>query len=99
MIQNVDLNVNPLKKTIQEDSMKQVKVTAVNRVFRRIAVVACVAALGVGAAACGDNSVTPQSPSGGTTPAAGTTAKAGTTPSAVTTPSATTNPNSGGAGF
>ena len=77
---------------IQEDQMNQVKVRTTSKMFRRVAAVAFVAIIGVGATACGDDSVTPQSPN--TTPAAGTT-KA---PSA-TTPSATTNPHGGGAGF
>jgi len=77
---------------IQEDQMNQVKVRTTSKMFRRVAAVAFVAIIGVGATACGDDSVTPPSPN--TTPAAGTT-KA---PSA-TTPSATTNPQGGGAGF
>jgi len=78
--------------------MRQLKITAMNGVAKRIAIVACVAALGVGAAACGDNSVTPQSPTvtGGGQPAATTpAAAAGTTPA----PAPTTSPQSGGAGF
>ena len=67
--------------------MRQVKVTARNNVVHRIAVVACVAVLGVGAAACGDDSVvTPQAPSVTNAPAA------------VTTPPAS-SPQSGGSGF
>lgn len=68
--------------------MRQVKVTAVSKVGQRIAVIACVAILGVGAAACGStgNTVTPKAP----TP---TTARP-----TVTTPP-TTAPKSGGAGF
>ena len=47
--------------------MRQVKVTAVRKVARRIAIIACVGILGVGAAACGDDSVvTPQAPTGST---------------------------------
>ena len=70
--------------------MRQVKVTAVSKVVQRIAVIACVAILGVGAAACGStgNNVTPKAP----TP---TTAR----PNAVTTTPPTTAPQSGGAGF
>ena len=68
--------------------MKQV----MSKVGRRIAIIACVGIIGVGAAACGDNSVTPQSPQ---TP--------GSTPSAVTTPAAaavtTPSPQAGGSGF
>jgi len=79
--------------------MRQLKITAMNGVAKRIAIVACVAALGVGAAACGDNSVTPQSPTvtGGGQPAATTpaAAAASTTPA----PAPTTSPQSGGAGF
>ena len=72
--------------------MRQVKVTAVSKVVQRIAVVACVAILGVGAAACGSTSdnVTPKAP----TPTSA--------PSAVSTPPTTpptTSPQSGGAGF
>ena len=48
---------------IQEDQMNQVKVRTTNKMFRRVAAVAFVAIIGVGATACGDNSVTPQSPS------------------------------------
>ena len=60
------------------------------KVVQRIAIIACVAMFSVGAAACGDDSVTPESP--GSTPAVVTTPASGTTP-------ATTNPQSGGAGF
>ena len=63
------------------------------KVVQRIALVAGVVMFSIGAAACGDDSVTPQSP--GTTPSGVTTPAA---PAAVTTP-ATTNPDSGGAGF
>ena len=68
--------------------MGQVKVTAASKVVQRIAVVFCVAILGVGAAACGStgDNVTPQAP----TPT--------TIHSTVTTPP-TTTPQSGGAGF
>ena len=73
--------------------MNQIKVRTTNKMFRRMAAVAFVAVIGLGATACGDNSVTPQSPN--TSPA-----PAGTTPApAATTPSATTNPSNGGAGF
>ena len=67
--------------------MRQVKVTAVGKVVQRIAVIACVAILGVGATACGStgDNVNPQAP----TPTQA--------PAAVTTP--TTSPQSGGAGF
>jgi hypothetical protein len=69
--------------------MRQVKATAVSNVVQRIAVIACVAILGVGAAACGSsgNTVTPKAP----TPT--------TVRSTVTTPPTTTAPKSGGAGF
>jgi hypothetical protein len=69
--------------------MRQVKVTAASKVARRFAVIACVAILGVGAAACGDDSVvTPQAPTGGSTPAG------------VTTPApGETTPIAGGSGF
>ena len=67
--------------------MRQVKVTALNKVVQRIAVVACVAILGVGAAACGDDSVvTPQAPT------------VTIAPTGATTPPAS-NPQSGGSGF
>ena len=73
--------------------MRQVKVTARNKVVQRAAVVACVAILGVGAAACGDDSVvTPQAPSVTNAPAAVTTP-----PAAVTTPAS--SPQAGGSGF
>jgi hypothetical protein len=62
------------------------------KVVQRIALVAGVVMFSIGAAACGDDSVTPQSP--GSTPSGVTTPAAGTTPSP-----ATTNPDSGGAGF
>ena len=75
---------------IQEDQMNQIKVRTTSNMFRRVAAVAFVAVVGLGATACGDNSVTPQSPN--TTPAAGTT------PAAATTPGAT-QPQSGGSGF
>jgi hypothetical protein len=65
--------------------MRQVKV----KVVHRIAVIACVAILGVGAAACGDDSVgTPQAPTGGSTPAGATTPAPGAT-----------TPVNGGSGF
>ena len=76
--------------------MSQVKVTAGRKVVQRFAVVACVAILGVGATACGDNTVTPGAPANTTPAAAATTpAAAATTPAAP----ATSNPQSGGAGF
>jgi len=78
-------------KMIQEDQMNQVKVRTTSKMFRRVAAVAFVAAIGIGATACGDNSVTPQSPN--TTPAG----PAATTPAAAT-PGAT-QPQSGGSGF
>jgi hypothetical protein len=73
---------------IQEDQMNQVKVRTTSKMFRRFAAVAFVAAIGVAASACGDDSVTPQSPN--TTPAA---------PAATTPAPAATNPQSGGSGF
>jgi hypothetical protein len=79
--------------------MRQVKVTAGRKVVQRLAVIACVGILGVGTAACGDNSVTPQSPTvtgGQQAPAATTPAAAATTPAGAP---ATSNPQSGGAGF
>jgi len=66
------------------------------KVVHRIALIAFVAIIGVGAAACGDDSVTPQSP--GSTPSAVTT-PAAAAPTATTPAAATTNPQSGGAGF
>jgi len=77
--------------------MRQVKVTAGRKVVQRFAVVACVAILGVGATACGDDTVTPGAPANTTqqAPAATTPAAAATTPAAP----ATSNPQSGGAGF
>lgn len=68
--------------------MKQVKARAGTKVVQRIAVVACVAILGVGAAGCGDNSGTPQAPTPTQAPAAG-----------VTTPPTTASAQSGGSGF
>lgn len=76
-----------MKNIIEEDEMRQV------RIRRRIAVVACVAMLGIGATACGSSDVnndTPQAP----TP---TAAQPAATP--APTPSPTTSPQSGGAGF
>jgi hypothetical protein len=73
---------------IQEDQMNQVKVRTTSKMFRRVAAVAFVAVIGVGATACGDDSVTPQSPN--TSPAA---------PAATTPAPAATNPQSGGSGF
>jgi hypothetical protein len=63
--------------------MRQVKVTAASKVVQRIAIVACVAILGVGATACGStgSNVTPGAP----------------TPTVAKAP--TTTPKSGGAGF
>jgi hypothetical protein len=62
--------------------MRQVKVV------QRFAVVAFVGILGLGAAACGDDTkVTPEAPSPSQAPAA------------VTTPPTTANPQSGGSGF
>jgi len=87
--------------------MRQVKVTAGRKLVQRMAVIACVGILGVGAAACGDDTtVTPEAPANtsqqapaATTPAAA----AATTPAAsATTPAgapATSDPQSGGAGF
>ena len=71
--------------------MRQVKVTAISKVGHRIAVMACVAILGVGATACGasSNNVTPQAP---------TVTVAKPTATTVATPP-TTSPQSGGAGF
>jgi hypothetical protein len=70
--------------------MRQVKATVASKVGRRIAMIACVGILGVGAAACGDNSVTPQSPqTPGSTPAG----------AGVTTPPTTASAQSGGSGF
>ncbi len=60
------------------------------KVVHRIALIACVAMFSVGAAACGDDSVTPESP--GSTPS-------GVSTPAATTPAPTTTPQSGGAGF
>jgi hypothetical protein len=74
---------------IQEDQMNQVKVRTTSKMFRRVAAVAFVAAIGIGATACGDDSVTPQSPN--TTPAQA--------PAATTPAPAATNPQSGGSGF
>jgi hypothetical protein len=68
--------------------MRQVKVTPVRNVVHRVAVIACVAILGVGAAACGSTSNTD-------TPKAPTPTTVG---SPVSTPP-TTAPKSGGAGF
>ena len=86
--------------------MRQVKVTAGRKLVQRMAVIACVGILGVGAAACGDDStVTPEAPANTTqqAPAATTPAAAATTPAAAaTTPAgapATSDPQSGGAGF
>jgi hypothetical protein len=65
--------------------MRQLKPTTAHRVGRRVAMMACVAVLGLGATACGasdSNNVTPGAPTG-TTPAA----------------PAATNPQSGGSGF
>jgi len=75
---------NPRNKEIEEDRMRQVRITVRDKVVSRIAVVACVAILGVGVTACGSSdggSVTPGAP-------------ATNAPSAATTP-----PKSGGAGF
>lgn len=74
--------------------MNHVKATTSSKMFRRVAAVAFVAVIGLGATACGDDSVTPQSPNTSPAPAAATTPAP-----AATTPSATTNPDSGGAGF
>jgi hypothetical protein len=65
--------------------MRQVKVTVASKIVHRIAVIACVGLLGVGAAACGSSgdNVTPQAPTG-------------STPAGVTT---TASPQSGGSGF
>jgi hypothetical protein len=72
--------------------MRQVKVTAVSKVAQRIALIACVAILGVGATACGSSgNVTPKAP----TP---TTARSTVTTPPTTAPP-TTAPKSGGAGF
>jgi|tagenome__1003787_1003787.scaffolds.fasta_scaffold17940061_1 hypothetical protein len=85
--------------------MRQVKVTAGRKLVQRMAVIACVGILGVGAAACGDDTtVTPEAPANTSqqAPAATTPAPAATTPAAsATTPGApaTSNPQSGGAGF
>jgi hypothetical protein len=66
--------------------MGQVKVTPVSKVGRRIAVMACVAILGVGATACGaSDTVTPQAPTQQSVP-----------PATATPP--TTSPQAG-AGF
>ena len=73
--------------------MRQVKITAASKVVQRIAVIACVGILGVGAAACGDNTkVTPQAPTPTQAPAAGQTP-------ATTTPPTTASAQSGGSGF
>ena len=51
---------------IEEDQMRHVNATVGSKVVRRFAAVACVAILGVGAAACGDDSVdTPGAPTPG----------------------------------
>jgi hypothetical protein len=72
---------------IEEDEMGHVKTTVASKVVRRLAAVACVALLGVGAAACGDDSVdNPGAPTPGSTPS-------------VTTPAVTPAPQSGGSGF
>ena len=74
--------------------MRRVKVTSARTVVRRIAPIACVALLGVGAAACGSSSNTGTHDS----PTA-TTAPSGATPAPATPAPATTAPQSGGAGF
>jgi hypothetical protein len=81
-----------LHEMIEEDEMEHVKVTAASKVARRIAVVACVATLGVGAVGCGSPgaNVTPQAPTPTTKPTA--------VPTKVSTPP-TTAVQSGGAGF
>lgn len=78
--------------------MRRVKMMSVNRVVRRLAPIACAAALCLGAAACGATSkVVPNNApavtvqSGATTPGGATT----TTKPAPTT----TAPQTGGAGF
>jgi hypothetical protein len=79
--------------------MREVKVTAGRKVAQRLAVIACVGILGIGAAACGDDTtVTPEAPANTTqqAPAATTPAAAATTPAGAP---ATSNPQSGGAGF
>jgi len=70
--------------------MRQLKPTTTSKVGRRIAMMACVAALGLGATACGasdSNNVTPGAPTG-----TAVQVPAATTPGA-------TNPQSGGSGF
>ena len=70
--------------------MRRVNVTPASKIAHRIAVMACVAILGVGATACGasDNNVTPQAP-------AVTTPK----PTATTVATPPTTSPQGGAGF
>lgn len=71
--------------------MRQLKPTTTSKVGRRIAMMACVAALGLGATACGasdSNNVTPGAPTGTVQ-----------VPAATTPAPAATNPQSGGSGF
>jgi hypothetical protein len=77
--------------------MKRDRSTTGRKVVQRFAALACVAVLGVGAAACGSSGKTGHNdqPPATTAPSAATTAPA---PAAATTP-ATTSPQSGGAGF
>ena len=74
--------------------MKRVKVVSARKVVWRIAPIACVALLGVGAAACGSssNTGTHDAPTVTTVPASAAAAPATAAP-------ATTAPQSGGAGF
>lgn len=81
--------------------MRRVKVSSARNVARRIAPVACVAMLGVGAAACGSSSKTGthDAPTATTAPSGATVAPSGATTAPATTAPATTAPQSGGAGF
>ena len=74
--------------------MRRVKVSSARNIARRIALIACVAMLGVGAAACGSssNTGTHDSPTATTAPSGATKVPASTAP-------ASTAPQSGGAGF
>ena len=74
--------------------MRRTNVMPIRRLVRRLAPIACVAMLGVAAAACGSDD---KSPSNDTSTV--TTTPSGQTTSPATTAPATTAPKSGGAGF
>jgi hypothetical protein len=73
--------------------MTRPKLTSVRHIVRRLTPVACVAILGLSAAACGSST----KPGTNNAPTATTTPAGPTTP--PTTTPATTSPQTGGAGF